>query len=168
MRDFTLINGGQPEPPAGKDTRSARLKKLRAIEAHLSMARRSNLGPAAGKALTTAVATGILLLGASSAAENYLLHGPIPSPITWGIAVIPLLAAVYAYRREPYKEWTAKIYELLTEYDPMNKEAYASLQHDVRENGLSYYALVTWLSAERAAFPSTPDRTKDQFLKKRV
>lgn len=66
------------------------------------------------------------------------------------IVDIVLIVSFFSYfmNRKP-DSWVTVIDELLSEYDPLDKEEYIKLQTYIRDNGVDYHYIMEWTHRER-------------------
>lgn len=172
---FKVIEGGfGPASKANTKTRKSRNQQLREIANALRMSNETAGygplwgGPAFVRCILAAIGTFVVLSTVRDFAQDYF---PIVKSISW----FPLLlCAILVYGivlyKSPFRTWTAKIYDLLANYDPKDIDAYQQLQQDVAEYGLYRERVADWISVERAALSQPtkngPGDPRSRFLNK--
>lgn len=82
----------------------------------------------------------------------YVPNWPL-SPISGLMVTMAISAFVFVmvYRRQPFKTFGAKIYSLLTKYDPVDTTGYARLQEKAMDSDVLLDDIFTWVLSERSA-----------------
>ncbi|AGZ38233.1 MULTISPECIES: hypothetical protein [Pseudomonas] len=85
-----------------------------------------------------------------------------------------LVVALLVYFRAPFsKSWAEALDNRLTDYEPIDHEAYATFHHATRERGgLDLPAVFSWIEQEMTALsaitPKVPDCAAHKFISKPV
>lgn len=79
----------------------------------------------------------------------------------WHIMLSLVVGAAIGHFTSKYKTWDESIYEKLTNYQPINKEAYRDIQIMAAEDKLTSDDLLEWVNAELLVVSPREDTTKD-------
>lgn len=72
-----------------------------------------------------------------------------------------LIGAAIGHFTSKYKTWDEIIYEKLTNYQPVNKDAYRGIQKLAAEDQLTYDVLLEWVNAELQAVSPRKETSAD-------
>lgn len=128
-------------------------QQLARIESTIRLSRRMashpiRLGPAAH----TAIFAGGLYYVLVNALEASLDHTRWHVGGNLGIlisAAAAVLAGVVAYRRSPYKTYSGKVYGVLSEYEPVDEDAFRLIQGAAERGSLNSDDILQWVEQER-------------------
>lgn len=84
-----------------------------------------------------------------------------------------VLCLLVYFRAPLAKSWAESLDNRLTDYEPIDHEAYAALHHATRQRGgLDLAAVFSWIDQERntlsAVTPNAPDGAASKFINKPV
>lgn len=137
----------------GRMTDQSRRRQLARIESTIRLSRQLSRHPVRpGPAAQAAILAGGLYYVLLNALEASLDHtrwhigGHLGVVISTAAA---LLAGVVVYRRSPYKTYSGKVYGLLSEYEPLDAEAFREIQAVAERGSLSSDEILEWISRER-------------------
>lgn len=165
-------NGGQHGQPDGDTQFKVKWRRLQRIRAVITGWRKGTMPTRLGNAIGLGTIACFAVLGIAEGLNRLGLH--IHSLISLGLA---LLAGMAVYRYISMYSTAPRTHAehvdlLLAAYDPVDKEAFRTLQHKIEERGIFDLELVSmWTDIEADAIQAAAGwrmPSESKFLKKRV
>ncbi len=122
--------------------------------------------PATGPAILAGVVAYVLAEAARTGLRGSV---EMASQVWWVPFLIAAIVGAIMVAKAPYHSWAAKLYDLLSAYDPADVAAYKRLQELARTHGLQRPDIEEWLAAEWAAVaPAPADGPRVRFFNKKL